>query len=141
MTPSAPRIHRRLNPLPRSCVLARLVAGALTLIPSLMADEHVAVIASAATAYTQRKFDGPKVRTETYVFMEGSFIPGQTVDRSIERMPFRRIAEFLAPELARRLGWKPMQVDRLFDLHHASRLDQLEAAAKALGKQIDVTLA
>jgi antitoxin HicB len=44
-------------------------------------------------------------------------------------------------ELARRLGWKPMQVDRLLDLHHASRLDQLEAAAKALGKQIDVTLA
>ncbi len=66
-----------------------------------MADEHVAVISSAATAYTHRKFDGQKVRTETYVFMEGSFIPGQTADRSIERMPFRRIAEFLAPELAR----------------------------------------
>ena len=34
-------------------------------------------------------------------------------------------------ELARRLGWKAPQVDRLFDLSHASRLDQLEAAAKA----------
>ncbi len=44
-------------------------------------------------------------------------------------------------ELARRLGWKAPQVDRLFDLRHASRLDQLEAAAKALGRQIDVTLA
>ncbi len=44
-------------------------------------------------------------------------------------------------ELARRLGWKGPQVDRLFDLEHASRLDQLEAAAKALGKHIDVTLA
>ncbi len=29
-------------------------------------------------------------------------------------------------ELARRLGWKSPQVDRLFDLSHASRLDQLE---------------
>ncbi len=44
-------------------------------------------------------------------------------------------------ELARRLGWKAPQIDRLFDLGHASRLDQLEAAANALGKHIDVTLA
>lgn len=44
-------------------------------------------------------------------------------------------------ELARRLGWKAPQVDRLFDLGHASRLDQLEAAAKALGRHIDLTLA
>lgn len=44
-------------------------------------------------------------------------------------------------ELAKRLGWKVPQVDRLFDLSHTSRLDQLEAAAKALGKHIEVTLA
>ena len=44
-------------------------------------------------------------------------------------------------ELARRLGWIAPQVDRLFDLSHASRLDQLEAAAKALGRHIDMTLA
>lgn len=44
-------------------------------------------------------------------------------------------------ELARRLGWKAPQVDRLFNLGHASRLDQLEAAAKALGRHIDLTLA
>lgn len=44
-------------------------------------------------------------------------------------------------ELARRLGWKAPQVDRLFDLGHASRLDQLEAAAKALGRHIDVIIA
>ncbi len=43
-------------------------------------------------------------------------------------------------EFARRLGWKGPQVDRLFDLTHASKLDQLEAAAKALGKHIDVML-
>lgn len=44
-------------------------------------------------------------------------------------------------ELARRLGWKAPQVDRLFDLGHASRLDQLEAAAKALGRHIDIRVA
>ncbi len=43
-------------------------------------------------------------------------------------------------ELARRLGWHMPQVDRLFDLNHASRLDQVEAAACVLGKHIDVTV-
>lgn len=43
-------------------------------------------------------------------------------------------------ELARRLGWHMPQVDRLFDLNHASRLDQVEAAARVLGKHIDVAV-
>jgi antitoxin HicB len=42
--------------------------------------------------------------------------------------------------LARHLGWKAPQVDRLFDLRHASRLDQLEAAFAALGKRIEVVV-
>ncbi len=41
-------------------------------------------------------------------------------------------------ELARRLGWHLPQVDRLFDLRHASRLDQIEAAARALGRTLEV---
>lgn len=41
-------------------------------------------------------------------------------------------------ELARRLGWHMPQVDRLFDLQHASRFDQIESAARALGRQIEV---
>ena len=40
-------------------------------------------------------------------------------------------------ELARRLGWHMPQVDRLFDLRHASRLDQIEAAARALGRHVE----
>lgn len=44
-------------------------------------------------------------------------------------------------ELARRLGWHMPQVDRLFDLRHASRLDQIEAAARALGKHVEVLVA
>jgi len=43
-------------------------------------------------------------------------------------------------ELARRLGWHLPQVDRLFDLSHASRFDQIEAAARALGRRVDVTI-
>ena len=44
-------------------------------------------------------------------------------------------------ELARRQGWHKPQVDRLFDLRHASRLDQLEAAARALGRHLEVRVA
>jgi antitoxin HicB len=41
-------------------------------------------------------------------------------------------------ELARRLGWHREQVDRLFRLDHASRLDRLEAAFGALQRELDV---
>jgi antitoxin HicB len=41
-------------------------------------------------------------------------------------------------ELARRLGWHPPQVDRLLNVRHRSRLDQLEAAARALGRRLHV---
>ena len=44
-------------------------------------------------------------------------------------------------ELARRLGWHMPQVDRLLDLRHASRLDQIEAAARALGRHVEVRVA
>ena len=39
-------------------------------------------------------------------------------------------------ELARRLGMHGPQVDRLFDLRHASQLGQIEAAFQALGRRL-----
>lgn len=39
-------------------------------------------------------------------------------------------------ELARRLGWPVTQTQRLLDLRHASRVDQLEAAFAVLGKRL-----
>lgn len=44
-------------------------------------------------------------------------------------------------ELARRLGWHMPQVDRLFDLRHASKLEQIEAAALVLGRHLEVRVA
>lgn len=41
-----------------------------------------------------------------------------------------RDAQVRKSELARRLGWHLPQVDRLLDLRHHSRLDQLEAAVR-----------
>src|SRR3954463_12100712 len=43
-------------------------------------------------------------------------------------------------ELAKRLGAHLPQIDRLLDLKHGSKLDQLEAAAHALGAELDITL-
>lgn len=41
-------------------------------------------------------------------------------------------------ELARRLGMPKTNVDRLFDLNHHSRLDQIEAAFRVLGKELTI---
>jgi antitoxin HicB len=43
-------------------------------------------------------------------------------------------------ELARRLDMPRMNVDRLFNPKHHSRLDQIEAALAAVGKQLDITV-
>lgn len=44
-------------------------------------------------------------------------------------------------ELARRLGWHMPQVDRVLDVQHRSRLDQMDAALAAIGRQLHVTAA
>jgi antitoxin HicB len=41
-------------------------------------------------------------------------------------------------ELQRRLDWHREQVDRLFRLDHASRLDRMEAAFEALHREVDI---
>jgi len=50
-----------------------------------------------------------------------------------------RAAGLNKKQLAERLGWQPSQVTRLFDGRHASRLDQIEAALKVLGRRLIVT--
>ena len=42
-------------------------------------------------------------------------------------------------ELARRLGWHLPQVDRVLDIQHHSRLDQMDAALGAIGCQLYVS--
>jgi antitoxin HicB len=43
-------------------------------------------------------------------------------------------------QLSRQLGWHREAVDRLFRLDHASRLDRMEAAFKALQREMDVEI-
>ena len=42
-------------------------------------------------------------------------------------------------ELARRLGWHLPQVDRVLDIQHNSRLDQIDAAMGAIGQRLHVS--
>lgn len=51
-----------------------------------------------------------------------------------------RRAHVSKTELARRLGWHLPQVDRLLNVYHGSRLDQLEVAFRALGKELSVSV-
>ena len=50
-----------------------------------------------------------------------------------------RAAGLNKKQLAERLGWQPSQVTRLFDGRHASRLDQIEAALRVLGRRLVIS--
>ena len=43
-------------------------------------------------------------------------------------------------ELARRVGWHLPQVDRVLDVGHHSRLDQMDTALEAIGQRLHVTV-
>jgi len=43
-------------------------------------------------------------------------------------------------DLARKLGVHAPQVDRLLDLDHESRLDQIDSAVRALGKELQIRI-
>jgi hypothetical protein len=62
-------------------------------------------------------------------------VPALTVAK-IELYDAMRRGKVSKSELARRLDVHLPQVDRLLDVFHASRLDQLERAAEALGTRI-----
>jgi antitoxin HicB len=57
--------------------------------------------------------------------------------RLYEAMRKNRITK---SELARRLDWHLPQVDRLLAMTHGSKLDQLEAAFRAIGKRLTIAI-
>ena len=66
-------------------------------------------------------------------------LPALTVAK-LELYQAMRAAGVGKAELARRLNCHLPQIDRLLDLAHASRLDQLEQAFAALGKRLEVAI-
>lgn len=43
-------------------------------------------------------------------------------------------------ELARRMGTRPQEVQRIVDLGHATKIDTIAAAVAAMGKRLDVSI-
>jgi antitoxin HicB len=66
-------------------------------------------------------------------------LPMQTILK-VELYRAVRLSGITRAELQRRLGWHREQVDRLFRLDHASRLDQMEAAFDAVGADLDLNV-
>lgn len=66
-------------------------------------------------------------------------LPALTVAK-LELYQAMRAAGVGKAELARRLNCHLPQIDRLLDLAHASRLDQLEQSFAALGKRLEVAI-
>jgi hypothetical protein len=68
---------------------------------------------------------------------EGTFVDIPTADALKVRVcQALRASGVKRSELARRLGQHAPQVDRLLDLRHASKVDQLDAALRAVGKRL-----
>jgi antitoxin HicB len=61
-------------------------------------------------------------------------------EAKIELYRQMRAASIGKAELARRLHCHLPQIDRLLDLNHASRLDQIEQALLAVGKRLTISI-
>ena len=92
----------------------------------------------ALTFYTEKGADLPE---------PGSLKRGMRMVRvpALSEAKFRlydalRAAGIRKIELARRIGCSPGQVDRLLDITHHSKLDQIEAAFAALGKRLAIDI-
>ena len=59
-------------------------------------------------------------------------------DAKVELYMAMRTGNVRKAELARRMGIHRQQAERLLDLDHSSRIEQLEAAFRSLGKRLSV---
>jgi hypothetical protein len=67
--------------------------------PALRAEKLVLARSTATSEYLRARMVDGKPRPQTYVFMPGRFLAGNTRDKSLERFSFRALAERLAMDL------------------------------------------
>jgi antitoxin HicB len=67
-------------------------------------------------------------------------LPSAIVDAKAELYMALRSAGVRKAELARRMGIHKQQVERLLDLDHASRIEQLEAAFRAFNRRLTIDI-
>ena len=96
----------------------------------------VDALESALMMYIEERKDIPRL---SRISRRGKWVvlPALT-EAKVSLYQAMRQAGVRKAELARRLHCHMPQVDRLLDLRHASRLDQLEAAFSALDKKLTI---
>ncbi len=90
--------------------------------------------AIAARMAKREDIPGPSPRGRTRVAL-----PTQTALKVLLYQAMRERGLTKA-QLARQLNWHGPQMDRLLDLHHASRLEHVDAAFNALGRRVALEL-
>jgi antitoxin HicB len=94
-------------------------------------------LATVIDAYIKDRRDIP---LPSAIFTKHRVTLPALVDAKVRLYESMRAARVNKSELARRLAWHAPQVDRLLEMTHASRLEQIEAAFRALGKRLVVSI-
>jgi len=104
-------------------------------------DEALARAVDALETAFMLYMDNRKAIPEPSTRKRGAFVtlPALTAAK-LALYSVMRAGRISKAELARRLNCHLPQVDRLLDLRHGSRLDQLEVAFRVLGKELSVEI-
>jgi antitoxin HicB len=92
-------------------------------------------LATVLSIYMKRKQDLPKASALRGRHIKVVRLPALQ-EAKLSLYQAMREAGVRKADLARRLGWQKSQVDRLLNLKHSSRLDQIEQALGALRKRL-----
>jgi antitoxin HicB len=95
----------------------------------------VDAIETMLSEYIKRRRDIPRASKARGKDVRMVVLPTLT-EAKIRLYEAMREAGVRKADLARRMGWQKSQVDRLLDLCHRSRLDQIEAALAKLHKRL-----
>ena len=90
-------------------------------------------LATVIDAYIKDRRPVPRPSTRTADHLVR--LPALTCSK-IQLYETMRVRKVRKSDLAKLLNWHLPQVDRLIDVHHDSRLDQIEAAFSAMGKRL-----
>jgi antitoxin HicB len=97
----------------------------------------VDAIESMLTIYIRRRREIPRPSKARGKHMRLVVLPVLS-EAKIRLYEAMRAAGLRKADLARRLKWQKSQVDRLLDLNHKTRLEQIQEALAALDKRLDI---
>ena len=100
------------------------------------ADALAHAVPAMETAIQGRMIDRESIPDPGPIGGHSIILPVQTALK-VELYRIMCVEGLGSDDLARRLGWSSAQVDRLLDVRHVSRLDQMETAFRTLGREVE----